>query len=426
MASLTGTKIKDTYDGLLKTTDNGVLGASAKLITDGLGNSSGVYLGTSGNVGIGTNSPSKLSFLETQLSVESTQDAGIHIVGNRSGADAAVGYLTFINNGSAVTTFNKRIAGLTAARDGDDEAGNLQFSTSNSAGTLSEAMRIDSLGNVGIGVAPNNPLHIKSSSAVLVNAECTAASSFIQLTNSGGAAGVKSTSNDLILWTSTSGTERMRITSGGDVLIGAQVTPSGSVGGSGFIETTADRNMLYLATTVTTTAALAVFLNPNGTVGSIATNGSSTAFNTSSDYRLKEDWVAMEGALDRIDALNPINFAWKVDGKRVDGFLAHELAEVVPEAVTGEKDATEIRSVEVSPAVYEDVIHPAEEAILDEEGNVIEEAKEEWVEKVLVSEAVFEDQEFPVYQGIDQSKIVPLLVAAIQELRAELDALKQA
>ena len=426
MASLTGTKIKDTYDGLLKTTDNGVLGASAKLITDGLGNSSGVYLGTSGNVGIGTNSPSKLSFLETQLSVESTQDAGIHIVGNRSGADAAVGYLTFINNGSAVTTFNKRIAGLTAARDGDDEAGNLQFLTSNSAGTLSEAMRIDSLGNVGIGVAPNNPLHIKSSSAVLVNAECTAASSFIQLTNSGGAAGVKSTSNDLILWTSTSGTERMRITSGGDVLIGAQVTPSGSVGGSGFIETTADRNMLYLATTVTTTAALAVFLNPNGTVGSIATNGSSTAFNTSSDYRLKEDWVAMEGALDRVDALKPINFAWKVDGSRVDGFLAHELAEVVPEAVTGEKDATEIRSVEVSPAVYEDVIHPAEEAILDEEGNVIEEAKEEWVEKVLVSEAVFEDQEFPVYQGIDQSKIVPLLVAAIQELRAELDALKQA
>jgi hypothetical protein len=528
MASLTGTKIKDTYDSLLKVSDNGALDGTLQTITDGLGNNSalslstagasvggtlavsgnaafdtntlfvdaannGVGIGTtpsgakldvlgnlrvrraaastqyteiesgggesfiraingaaasyqalifqsgnnttttermridsSGNVGIGTNSPSKLSFLETQLSVESTQDAGIHIVGNRAGADAAVGYLTFINNGSTVTSFNKRIAGLTAARDGDDEAGNLQFLTSNSAGTLSERMRIDSSGNV----------------AVKANALLAAGLGFAGDTSSAGAGKIElydTTTGALIIdgfgagylpnggvQFRVAGTERMRITSGGDVLIGAQVTPSGSVGGSGFIETTADRNMLYLATTVTTTAALAVFLNPNGTVGSIATNGSSTAFNTSSDYRLKEDWVAMEGALDRVDALKPINFAWKADGSRVDGFLAHELAEVVPEAVTGEKDATEIRSVEVSPAVYEDVIHPAEEAILDEEGNVIEEAKEEWVEKVLVSEAVFEDQEFPVYQGIDQSKIVPLLVAAIQELRAELDALKQA
>jgi hypothetical protein len=83
----------------------------------------------------------------------------------------------------------------------------------------------------------------------------------------------------------------------------------------------------------------------------------------------------MEGALDRIDALKPVNFAWKSDGTRVDGFLAHELQEVIPEAVTGEKDA------------------------VDEEGN-------------------------PVYQGIDQSKVVPLLVGAIQELKKEIELLK--
>jgi hypothetical protein len=110
-------------------------------------------------------------------------------------------------------------------------------------------------------------------------------------------------------------------------------------------------------------------------VGSITTTASATAYNTSSDYRLKEDWVAVADASTRVNALKPVNFAWKVDGSRVDGFLAHELAEVVPEAVTGEKDA------------------------VDAEGN-------------------------PEYQGIDQSKLVPLLTAALQEALARIETLE--
>jgi hypothetical protein len=74
-------------------------------------------------------------------------------------------------------------------------------------------------------------------------------------------------------------------------------------------------------------------------VGNIRTNGSSTSYNTSSDYRLKEDDVPMTGATERVKALRPINFAWKVDGSRVDGFLAHEVQEIVPEAISGTKDA---------------------------------------------------------------------------------------
>jgi hypothetical protein len=116
------------------------------------------------------------------------------------------------------------------------------------------------------------------------------------------------------------------------------------------------------------------FYNSNGVVGIISTSGSATTYATSSDYRLKEDWVAVADASTRVNALKPVNFAWKVDGTRVDGFLAHELAEVVPEAVTGEKDA------------------------VDAEGN-------------------------PVYQGIDQSKLVPLLTAALQEALAKIDSL---
>ena len=119
------------------------------------------------------------------------------------------------------------------------------------------------------------------------------------------------------------------------------------------------------------------FLNftQNGTtIGYIAGNATTTTYATSSDYRLKEDWVAVANASTRVNALKPVNFAWISSGERVDGFLAHELQEVVPEAVTGTKDA------------------------VDAEGK-------------------------PEYQGIDQSKLVPLLTAALQEALAKIESL---
>jgi hypothetical protein len=126
----------------------------------------------------------------------------------------------------------------------------------------------------------------------------------------------------------------------------------------------------YVGTVAIANVATAVsqiaFRNPNGLVGSISTSGSATLFNTSSDYRLKEDVQPLFGASDRVLALNPVNFAWKVDGNRIDGFLAHEAQAVVPDAVMGQKD----------------------------EVNADGEA---------------------VYQSIDHSKMVPLLTAALQE-----------
>jgi hypothetical protein len=107
----------------------------------------------------------------------------------------------------------------------------------------------------------------------------------------------------------------------------------------------------------------------------------------------------MSGATDRLKELKPVNFAWKVDGSRVDGFLAHEAQAVVPESVSGSKDAMKTEKYEVSPAVT------------DEEGNV-------------TTEAVMGEREVPDYQGIDQSKLVPLLVATIQELEARITALE--
>jgi hypothetical protein len=111
----------------------------------------------------------------------------------------------------------------------------------------------------------------------------------------------------------------------------------------------------------------------SATKGTISTDGSNVAYNTSSDYRLKENIVDLPNALTTISQLKPRQFDWKETSKTTTGFIAHELSEVMPQAVTGEKDA------------------------VDEHGN-------------------------PQYQGIDTSFLVATLTAAIQELNAKVDA----
>ena len=125
----------------------------------------------------------------------------------------------------------------------------------------------------------------------------------------------------------------------------------------------------------TTTGTMVYFYYNAVAKGSISTDGSNVAYNTSSDYRLKENIVDLPNALATISQLKPRQFDWKETKETTTGFIAHELAEVVPHAVTGEKDA------------------------VDAEGN-------------------------PVYQGIDTSFLVATLTAAIQELKAEFDAYK--
>ena len=112
-------------------------------------------------------------------------------------------------------------------------------------------------------------------------------------------------------------------------------------------------------------------------VGNISVTSTATAYNTSSDYRLKDNIQPMTGALARVLQLNPVTYTWKVDGSAGEGFIAHELAQVVPQAVTGSKDA------------------------VDADGQ-------------------------PKYQGIDTSFLIGVLTAAIKELKAEFDAYKAA
>ena len=132
--------------------------------------------------------------------------------------------------------------------------------------------------------------------------------------------------------------------------------------------------------------------------GFIRSNASSVAYNTSSDYRLKENVTPISGATAAVKLLKPCNFDWIVGGN-VNGFLAHELADVVPEAVTGTKDAMKDEEYEVTAAV------------LDAEGNE-------------TTAAVMGTRSVPDMQGIDQAKLVPLLTATIQELITRIEALE--
>jgi len=82
------------------------------------------------------------------------------------------------------------------------------------------------------------------------------------------------------------------------------------------------------------------FFNGGTNTGSIQRNGGSgVSYVTTSDYRLKENIVPMTGALTKVTKLKPVTYTWKLDGSEGQGFIAHELAEVVPDCVAGDKDA---------------------------------------------------------------------------------------
>ena len=203
---------------------------------------------------------------------------------------------------------------------------------------------------------------------------------------------------------STTPTEKMRIGSNGDLYWATTQAISATRSGIVFQNTVHPHIEIAGAADATSHHRI-TFWNSNGLVGSVITNGSATSYNTSSDYRLKENVVPMTGSIDRVKALKPSQFNFIADAnKTVDGFLAHEAQVVVPECVTGTKDAMKDEEYEVTAAVPE---------VRDEDDNITTEA----VEAVMGTRSV------PDMQGIDQSKLVPLLTAALQEAITQIELL---
>ena len=321
--------------------------------------------------------------------------------------DDVIGILNFHgDDGSDLAT---PAAQIRVAVDGtpgsNDMPGRIEFLTTldgNSAS--SERMRITNAGNVGIGTtSPDLPLHVSGTS----NAD---EKKLFRITNAGGSAGTTavmefecgvdeiatiSANNaggdigNLMFATATSQgaypSEKMRIGSGGNILFG--VTGETTTHAS-FRPNSQDRMIFHLGSSTTGASNLAIFSNPNGTVGSISTSGSATSFNTSSDYRLKENVVAISDGITRLKTLKPSRFNFIADAETtVDGFLAHEVT-AVPEAITGTKDEVVTQAM-IDAGDYK--------------------------------EGTLND---PIYQGIDQSKLVPLLTAALQEAVAKIEVLE--
>jgi hypothetical protein len=245
-----------------------------------------------------------------------------------------------------------------------------------------ERMRITSTGLVGIGTsAPTSPLTISyaatidnsgaankwttrlfDATAMAINVGGSVLFQGDKGTGAGNFAGIaglkeNGTSGNeqgyLGFYTTPSSgviTERMRIDSSGNLLVGT--TDSGSGGLAARVRVGSDDNgVVSFATTANgwryqsnalTNGGTFYHINflENGTQrGSITSNGSSTSYITSSDYRLKENIAPMTGALAKVAALKPVIYNWKSDGSSGQGFIAHELQQVVPECVVGEKDA---------------------------------------------------------------------------------------
>jgi len=224
---------------------------------------------------------------------------------------------------------------------------------------------------------------------------------------------------------------RLAIDSSGRLLIGTSTLPNNAQAYAATLQIASGTGGLFFRKYDTTTNYPMTFRTTSGTqVGNVAVTETTTAYNTSSDYRLKTNVLPMTGATATFMQLKPVNFEWIKSGERVDGFLAHELQEVIPAAATGSKDAMMDEEYEVTPAVYEDVITPSVDAVEatfdadDVELTPAVEAVAESTESVLVTEAVMATRSVPDMQGIDQSKVVPLLVATLQEALAEIETLK--
>jgi hypothetical protein len=276
-------------------------------------------------------------------------------------------------NGNVTTTGN--ISAVDGSFSGDTAiTGDLTVDT--------DTLHVDSTNNrVGIGTTtPDSPLEVSVAGQANMKLTNSSASSELRFIADSSVCYIQTQTNHPIAFATNNGSEAMRI-SGSDILIGTTNIGVGNIGWSfrrnnaSYVTTDGNPSLVVKRGSNTGTAIEFVGPNSNSVLGNISVSTTAVAFNQTSDYRLKENVTDITGATDRLKQLNPVRFNFIADSDTtVDGFLAHEVQAVVPEAVTGTHNE------------------------VDDDGNA-------------------------VMQGIDQSKLVPLLVATIQEQQAAIEAL---
>ncbi len=362
-----------------------------------------------GNVGIGTTSldglltiPSANSDTVPRIRLQhpsTTTDASIDTFQDASGTYLSIGSNSYQAANSALSKFNTNEE-ATALRF--DSGGVIQLYTASSSENLTERMRVNSNGYVAIG-------HSDSWSKLQITGQGTNEATIFLHNDTDG----DGEYNGIIFKSDSTNTnvrkkagiffERTAIRGQGTLHFCVEASNSDTnvslshsqlqMNGDKVSINGAGSDLFYINGKATATA-MGIKIGTNGyngiefdnatgsLVGRITINSGTTAYITSSDYRLKENVADMTGATTRLKQLKPKRFNWIADDTNtpIDGFLAHEVSSVVPEAVAGEKDA-----------VHPDGHHEAGE--IDP-------------------------------QGIDHSKLVPLLVKTIQELEARITALE--
>lgn len=348
-----GTKLNtdlDTLDGLFK--------------GDGTGTSIGLNVGSGKTLAVaGTVSGAGFS----------TYLASPPAIG---GSAAAAGTFTTLSGTTSVTTpIVKSGTTLTFQTNGTTTAMTVDTSQNVGIGTAAPGGRLDVAHATGAAVSLlRAPAGQNAFFSVMGNGNTFLTNSFDMVQDSTNLAQIAQRANAALAF-STNNTERMRIDASGNLLVGA-TSQFGAGKACIYYVPGTTVGIAFLPTTDGSGPTPCNFLNAAGTsVGSITTTGAATLYNVSSDYRLKNSIVPMTTGLGTIAALRPVTYKWNADNSNGEGFIAHELQTIIPNAVTGEKDA------------------------IDADGK-------------------------PKYQGVDNSKIVVHLVAAIQELTAKVAALE--
>jgi len=302
---------------------------------------------------------------------------------------------------TVISLFSKSdIANSSVAQLRIDDGSSVVIASTNAGGTGGnlpitfslggvERLRIDASGNVGIGTSsPTGRLDVATGNSFFTGLRLNGSNITDTIYLATGEMGISTGSASAIKF-NTNSAERMRITSGGDVFVGNTTgsfsTVNGAlIGATGRFLGTCTNDATIAGSRLGSDGNVAAWYRGVTLVGQISVTASSCSFTNLSDYRVKENVTPLTNALSKVSKLKPCTYTFTLDGAAGEGFIAHELAEVVPQAVTGEKDA------------------------VDAEGK-------------------------PVYQGIDTSFLVATLTAAIQEqqalitqLQADVAALKGA